>query len=138
MPPIHRPTHRAPPTTSRLTTLSHGCLRPHQPSPRQCIGAPEDNLAIPILPPELLVAHRTADDAAVYQPQRGATTSRRWCDATTDFFMPIVDDPFDFGRIAAANALSDVCHGRHADHGAGAGGHADQRAVAGHHRPYPG
>jgi len=45
----------------------------------------------------------TADDAAVYQ-----LNEHQALVATTDFFMPIVDDPFDFGRIAAANALSDV------------------------------
>ncbi len=55
------------------------------------------------LPPELLVGIETADDAAVYQlnPEQALI-------ATTDFFMPIVDDPFDFGRIAATNAISDV------------------------------
>ena len=51
----------------------------------------------------LLVGTETADDAAVYQ-----INDRQAIVATTDFFMPIVDDPFDFGRIAATNALSDV------------------------------
>src|SRR5579863_9101674 len=51
----------------------------------------------------LLVGAETADDAAVYQ-----INDRQAIVATTDFFMPIVDDPFDFGRIAATNALSDV------------------------------
>jgi len=51
----------------------------------------------------LLVGTETADDAAVYQ-----LNEQQAVIATTDFFMPIVDDPFDFGRIAAANALSDV------------------------------
>lgn len=55
------------------------------------------------LPPELLVGTETADDAAVYQ-----LNAEQAIIATTDFFMPIVDDPFDFGRIAATNALSDV------------------------------
>ena len=55
------------------------------------------------MPPELLVGIETADDAAVYQ-----LTDEIALIATTDFFMPIVDDPFDFGRIAAANAISDV------------------------------
>jgi selenide,water dikinase len=56
-----------------------------------------------IIPPQLLVGTETSDDAAVYQinPQQAIV-------ATTDFFMPIVDDPFDFGRIAATNAISDV------------------------------
>ncbi|VTU20225.1 Selenide, water dikinase [Variovorax sp. PBS-H4] len=56
-----------------------------------------------IIPPELLVGIETADDAAVYQ-----LNDEQALIATTDFFMPIVDDPFDFGRIAATNAISDV------------------------------
>lgn len=55
------------------------------------------------LPPDLLVGIETADDAAVYR-----LNDTQAVIATTDFFMPIVDDPRDFGRIAAANALSDV------------------------------
>jgi selenide,water dikinase len=51
----------------------------------------------------LLVGTETGDDAAVYQLNESQAVV-----ATTDFFMPIVDDPYDFGRIAAANALSDV------------------------------
>ena len=53
--------------------------------------------------PNLLVGNDTADDAAVYR-----LNDEQAIVATTDFFMPIVDDPFDFGRIAATNALSDV------------------------------
>lgn len=56
-----------------------------------------------LLPPELLVGTETADDAAVYRLNDSQALV-----ATTDFFTPIVDDPFDFGRIAATNALSDV------------------------------
>ena len=56
-----------------------------------------------LVPPELLVGIETADDAAVYQ-----LNDEQALIATTDFFMPIVDDPFDFGRIAATNAISDV------------------------------
>jgi selenide,water dikinase len=52
---------------------------------------------------ELLVDASTSDDAAVYRVSDEAAIV-----ATTDFFMPIVDDPYDFGRIAATNALSDV------------------------------
>lgn len=52
---------------------------------------------------KLLVGTETADDAAVYM-----LNDQQALIATTDFFMPIVDDPFDFGRIAATNALSDV------------------------------
>jgi selenide,water dikinase len=55
------------------------------------------------IPKELLVGIETADDAAVYQ-----LNDEQALIATTDFFMPIVDDPFDFGRIAATNAISDV------------------------------
>jgi selenide,water dikinase len=56
-----------------------------------------------IVPKELLVGTETADDAAVYQ-----INDTQALIATTDFFMPIVDDPYDFGRIAATNAISDV------------------------------
>lgn len=52
---------------------------------------------------DLLVGTDTGDDAAVYR-----LNDEQAVIATTDFFMPIVDDPFDFGRIAAANALSDI------------------------------
>jgi selenide,water dikinase len=55
------------------------------------------------IPQALLVGIETADDAAVYQ-----LNDTQALIATTDFFMPIVDDPFDFGRIAATNAISDV------------------------------
>ncbi len=53
--------------------------------------------------PALLVGYETGDDAAVYK-----VNDEQGVVATTDFFMPIVDDPFDYGRIAATNALSDV------------------------------
>src|SRR3990167_2950924 len=53
--------------------------------------------------PNLLVGSETSDDAAVWR-----LNDRQALVATTDFFMPVVDDPFDFGRIAATNALSDV------------------------------
>lgn len=56
-----------------------------------------------LLPPDLLVGTATADDAAVYR-----LNDHQAIVATTDFFTPIVDDPRDFGRIAATNALSDV------------------------------
>ncbi|MES2184998.1 MAG: selenide, water dikinase SelD [Pseudomonadota bacterium] len=56
-----------------------------------------------IIPKELLVGIETADDAAVYQ-----LNDEQALIATTDFFMPIVDDPYEFGRIAATNAISDV------------------------------
>jgi len=55
------------------------------------------------LPKELLVGTETADDAAVYK-----LNDTQALVATTDFFTPIVDDPHDFGRIAATNAISDI------------------------------
>ncbi len=55
------------------------------------------------LPKELLVGTETSDDAAVYRLNDSQALV-----ATTDFFTPIVDDPYDFGRIAATNALSDI------------------------------
>ena len=55
------------------------------------------------LPKELLVGTETADDAAVYKLNDSQALV-----ATTDFFTPIVDDPYDFGRIAATNAISDI------------------------------
>lgn len=94
------------PTPIRLTQFSHGggcgCkIAPGVLSEilRNSSGA---GLAA-LLPKELLVGIETADDAAVYQ-----LNDEQALIATTDFFMPIVDDPFDFGRIAATNAISDV------------------------------
>jgi len=86
----------------RLTQFSHGggCGCKIAPGVLEQIlskGAPG------ILPKELLVGIETSDDAAVYQ-----INERQAIVATTDFFMPIVDDPFDFGAIAATNAISDV------------------------------
>jgi len=53
--------------------------------------------------PRLLVGNQSSDDAAVYDLGNGQALI-----STTDFFMPIVDDPYDFGRVAAANAISDI------------------------------
>lgn len=58
---------------------------------------------LPVEDPDVLVGHETGDDAAVYR-----IDAHRALVVTADFFTPIVDDPYDFGRIAAANALSDV------------------------------
>ena len=58
---------------------------------------------LPISDPNTLVGHATGDDAAVYR-----LSDERALVVTADFFTPIVDDPYDFGRIAAANALSDI------------------------------
>jgi selenide, water dikinase len=90
------------PERIRLTQFSHGggC---------GCKIAPgvlaEILASTPIrgLPRELLVGTETADDAAVYR-----LNDTQALVATTDFFTPIVDDPYDFGRISAANALSDI------------------------------
>lgn len=92
----------APESPPRLTSLSHGggCGCKIAPSVLQQILSKAEN---PILPKALLVGIETADDAAVYQINETQAIV-----ATTDFFMPIVDDPFDFGRIAATNAISDV------------------------------
>jgi len=86
----------------RLTSLSHGGGCGCKIAP----GVLADLLAssMPRLAPaSLMVGTETSDDAAVYR-----LNDEQAVIATTDFFMPIVDDPFDFGRIAAANALSDV------------------------------
>ena len=86
----------------RLTQLSHGggCGCKISPAVLREIIA---GAAPGALPRQLLVGIETADDAAVYQ-----IDDTHAIVATTDFFTPIVDDPFDFGAIAAANAISDV------------------------------
>jgi selenide, water dikinase len=88
-------------TTVPLTSLSHGagcgCKLPAAallPIVAGLAGA---------APPDLLVGSATGDDAAVFRLSDDLALVQ-----TIDFFTPIVDDPFDFGRIAAANALSDV------------------------------
>ena len=87
----------------RLTSFSHGggCGCKIAPGVlRDILGRQAGS---GLIPPQLLVGIETADDAAVYQ-----LNDEQALVATTDFFMPIVDDPYDFGRIAATNALSDV------------------------------
>ncbi|MBQ0929112.1 selenide, water dikinase SelD [Ideonella alba] len=86
----------------RLTSLSHGGGCGCKIAPGVLSEILRGTAAMP-LPPELLVGIETADDAAVYR-----LNDEQALIATTDFFMPIVDDPFDFGRIAATNAISDV------------------------------
>jgi selenide,water dikinase len=90
------------PMPLRLTSFSHGggCGCKIAPAVLQQIIA---KAGPSILPKQLLVGIETADDAAVYQ-----INEHQAIVATTDFFMPIVDDPFDFGAIAATNAISDV------------------------------
>ena len=89
----------------RLTSLSHGggCGCKIAPGVLSEILKNSSNMPGLNLPKELLVGIETADDAAVYW-----LNDEQALIATTDFFMPIVDDPYDFGRIAASNAISDV------------------------------
>ena len=86
----------------RLTSLAHGggCGCKLAPSVLRQLMANQP-LAHPYS--QLLVGTETGDDAAVWRLDDGNCII-----ATTDFFMPMVDDPFDFGRIAAANAISDI------------------------------
>jgi selenide, water dikinase len=86
----------------RLTDLAHGggCGCKLSPAVLREIlaGVPQAGLF-----PNLMVGTETSDDAAVWR-----LNDQQALVATTDFFMPVVDDPFDFGRIAATNAISDV------------------------------
>ena len=88
--------------TIKLTQFSHGggcgCKIAPAVLEEMLSGMPPG-----IVPAELLVGTDNADDAAVYR-----VNDHQAVVATTDFFTPIVDDPYDFGRIAATNALSDV------------------------------
>jgi len=86
----------------RLTSFSHGGGCGCKISPGVLSQLLHGAARLPV-PPQLLVGLDTADDAAVYR-----IDDEHALVATTDFFMPIVDDPHDFGRIAAANALSDI------------------------------
>jgi len=89
-------------TEIRLTSFSHGggcgCK-----IPPNVLTDILRNARTPLVPPHLMVGIETGDDAAVYK-----LNDNQALVATTDFFMPIVDDPYDFGRIAATNAISDV------------------------------
>lgn len=86
----------------RLTQYSHGagCGCKISPKVLQTILHSEQ---AKFTDPRLLVGNETSDDAAVYDLGNGTSVI-----STTDFFMPIVDNPFDFGRIAATNAISDI------------------------------
>src|SRR6185437_11396381 len=88
--------------TIRLTDLAHGggCGCKLAPSVLQQLLSGQPQTATYA---QLLVGTETGDDAAVWQ-----IDDQHCIVATTDFFMPMVDDPRDFGRIAAANAISDV------------------------------
>jgi selenide, water dikinase len=89
-------------TPPRLTELSHGGGCGCKISPSVLTELLKTVTPMQAFP-NLLVGSETSDDAAVYR-----LNDEQAIVATTDFFMPIVDDPFDFGQIAAANALSDI------------------------------
>ena len=86
----------------KLTAFSHGGGCGCKIAPAVLAEILRNSQGTPI-PEQLLVGIESSDDAAVYQ-----LNDTQALIATTDFFMPIVDDPFDFGRIAATNAISDV------------------------------
>src|SRR5512137_1178615 len=86
----------------KLTQYSHGAGCGCKISPTVLSTILHSNIET-IPDKKLLVGNASRDDAAVYDLGNGTALI-----STTDFFMPIVDDPFDFGRIASANAISDV------------------------------
>ena len=86
----------------KLTQYSHGAGCGCKISPKQLdniLKSARETISYP----ELLVGNSTKDDAAAFDLGNGTSVL-----STTDFFMPIVDDPFTFGRIAATNAISDI------------------------------
>ncbi|WP_175625492.1 MULTISPECIES: selenide, water dikinase SelD [Oxalobacteraceae] len=89
-------------TTIKLTSFSHGGGCGCKIAPGVLADILKNSSGFPV-PKELMVGIETSDDAAVYK-----LNDEQALIATTDFFMPIVDDPYDFGRIAATNAISDV------------------------------
>jgi selenide,water dikinase len=100
--PLQETVMNAPHEPIRLTHFSHGggCGCKIAPAVLSDILG---DMPIRVLPKELLVGIESSDDAAVYR-----LNDTQALVATTDFFTPIVDDPYDFGRIAATNAISDV------------------------------
>lgn len=86
----------------KLTQFSHGAGCGCKIAPKILDEILSGSLAMPDNK-HLIVGNHSKDDAAVYNLGNGMALI-----STTDFFMPVVDDPFDFGRIAAANAISDV------------------------------
>ena len=86
----------------KMTSYSHGAGCGCKISPKVLTTILKSS-SIQIDDPRLLVGNDTRDDAAVYDMGNGTAII-----STTDFFLPIVDDPFTFGRIAATNAISDV------------------------------
>lgn len=89
-------------TPIRLTSFSHGGGCGCKIAPGVLSEILKKSTGFPV-PAALMVGIETSDDAAVYK-----LNDEQALIATTDFFMPIVDDPYDFGRIAATNAISDV------------------------------
>jgi selenide,water dikinase len=89
-------------STLKLTSFSHGGGCGCKIAPGVLAEILQKSSGFPV-PKELMVGIETSDDAAVYK-----LNDEQALIATTDFFMPIVDDPYDFGRIAATNAISDV------------------------------
>jgi selenide, water dikinase len=89
-------------TPIKLTSFSHGGGCGCKIAPGILANILKNSTGFPV-PKELMVGIETSDDAAVYK-----LNDEQALIATTDFFMPIVDDPYDFGRIAATNAISDV------------------------------
>jgi selenide,water dikinase len=86
----------------KLTQYSHGAGCGCKISPKILDEILSSNFAMPDNN-KLIVGNHSKDDAAVYDLDNGTALI-----STTDFFMPIVDDPFEFGRIASANAISDI------------------------------
>src|SRR6516164_9748402 len=86
----------------KLTSFSHGAGCGCKISPMVLDEILKGNISVPD-DRRLLVGNHSRDDAAAYDLGNGTALI-----STTDFFMPIVDDPYQFGRIASANAISDV------------------------------
>ena len=85
----------------KLTQYSHGAGCGCKIEPAVLDEILRSNIAFPDHK-NLLVGNSSKDDAAIYDLENGMALI-----STTDFFMPIVDDPFEFGRIASANAISE-------------------------------
>ncbi|MFZ9387787.1 MAG: selenide, water dikinase SelD [Chitinophagaceae bacterium] len=104
-PEAQPPAHEISPVSPdeiKLTHYSHGAGCGCKIAPKVLDEILKSSLVMPD-DKKLLVGNHSRDDAAVYDLGNGTALI-----STTDFFMPIVDDPFDFGRIAAANSISDV------------------------------
>lgn len=101
-PEMNQTSSQTPASTIRLTEYSHGAGCGCKISPQVLDQILLSNLTLPS-DANLLVGNSSKDDAAAYDIGNGQVIL-----STTDFFMPIADDPFDFGRIAATNAISDI------------------------------